>query len=106
MNFAAQAFTGFKVALRYRFNFLVNLVFVPLSVLIYVFLWTAIFGYTGQSVIQGYSLDEMIGYYVVSMLVGLFVWVDVDKWISEDIRKGNLVVDLLRPMAYLAQTLW
>lgn len=106
MNSLAQVVVGFKVALRYRFNFLVNLVNVPISAIIYVFLWTAVFSYTGQSVIRGYSLEEMIGYYVVSMLVGLFVWVDVDKWIADDIRKGNLVVDLLRPMGYLAQTLW
>ncbi|MBW3018676.1 ABC-2 family transporter protein [Candidatus Woesearchaeota archaeon] len=105
-KYLAQVFVGFKVATRFRFNFLVNILTVPLSVLIYAFLWTAIFSYTGQDLIRGFSLNGMIGYYVVSMIAGLFIWVDIDKWIAEDIRKGYLVVDMLRPMTYLAQCIY
>jgi len=105
-NYCAQLLMGFKTALRYRFNFVVSLLTVPLSVLIYYFLWSSVFAYTGKAVIRGFSFEEMIGYYVVSMIVGMFVWVDIDKWIAEDIRKGNLIVDLLRPMTYIAQCVW
>ena len=97
-NIPAFMFAGFKVALRYRFNFVVGIITTPLSVLIYYFLWKAIYAFTGQSVIKGYSFSELVGYYVVSMIVGLFIWIDIDKWIAEDIRKGQLVVDLLRPL--------
>jgi len=106
MKYLAQGLVGFKVALRYRFNFLVSLITVPLSVLIYYFLWSSVFSYTGQEIIRGFTFNEMIGYYVISMIAGLFVWVDIDKWIAEDIRKGYLVVDMLKPMTYLAQCLW
>lgn len=105
-NSLAELILGFKVAFRYRFNFFINLLTIPMSVLIYAFLWKAIYAYTGDSVIRGFSYAELVSYYVVSMLVGLFVWVDVDKWIAEDIRKGQLVVDLLRPITYFAQCLW
>lgn len=106
MKYLAQGLIGFKVALRFRFNFVVSLITVPLSVLIYYFLWSSVFGYTGQEIIRGFTFNEMIGYYVVSMIAGLFVWVNIDKWIAEDIRKGYLVVDMLKPMTYLAQCLW
>ena len=70
MKWLAQAIVGFKVAMRYRFNFLVSLITVPASVLIYYFLWSSVFGYTGQEIIRGFTLNEMIGYYVVSMIAG------------------------------------
>ncbi len=104
-NFFSFMFMGFKVALRYRFGFMVTLITTPISILIYYFLWKAVYAFTGQTVIRGYSFHDLVGYYVVSMIVGLFIWIDIDKWIAEDIRKGQLVVDLLRPFGYIWQSL-
>jgi len=105
-TFLAFIKVGFKTALRFRFNFVVGFIITPLSILIYYFLWKAVFAFSGQNIIKGFSFSEMVGYYVVSMIVGLFIWIDIDKWMADDIRKGQLVVDLLKPLGYVWQCLF
>lgn len=104
-NYWALAKIGYKVGIKYRFHFIVSMITVPLSVLIYYFLWKSIFSYTGQDVIRGFTLNGMIQYYVLSMIVGFFVWADVDKWLSQDIRYGRVTGMLLQPMTLLCQFL-
>ncbi len=101
----ALAKIGYKVGIKYRFNFIVSMITVPLSVLIYYFLWKSIFSYTGQEIIKGFTLEGMVQYYVLSMIVGFFVWADVDKWLSQDIRGGHVTGMLLQPMSLLCQYL-
>lgn len=101
----ALAKIGYKVGIKYRFHFFVSMITVPLSVLIYYFLWKSIFTYTGQEIIRGFTLEGMIQYFVLSMIVGFFVWADVDKWLSQDIRGGLVTGMLLQPMSLLCQYL-
>jgi len=101
----AQARIGLKVGIKYRFHFIITLITVPLSLLIYYFLWQAIYAYTGQEVIRGYTFAALIQYYVLSMIVGFFVWCDVDKWISQDVRRGHIITMFIYPMRFLWQHL-
>ena len=88
---------GFKEAIAYRFHFYANLITSPLQLLIYYFLWKAIFSYSGQDVISGFTFSAMIGYYAINMIVGFFTCSDVDSWIEGAIREGHLMNNLLKP---------
>jgi ABC-2 type transport system permease protein len=101
----AQGVIGFKVALQYRFNFVITMITAPLSVLIYYFLWKAIYAYTQQEVIRGFTLPSLIQYYVLSMIVGFFAWCEIDKWMSQDIRRGHIITMFIAPMSFLLQHL-
>jgi len=94
---------GFKDALAYRFHFYVNLIVSPLQLLIYYFLWKAIFNYSGQEVIQGFTFEGIIAYYALNMVVAFFTWTGIDDWIEQDIRYGNLINALLRPFGFIYQ---
>jgi ABC-2 type transport system permease protein len=94
---------GFKDALAYRFHFYVTLITSPLQLLIYYFLWKTIFSYSGQELIKGFTLNHMIAYYALNMIVAFFTWSNADEWLEKAVRDGELITDLLRPfkMIYL-----
>lgn len=89
--------TGFKEAVAYRFHFYVSLLTSPLQLLIYYFLWKAIFSYSGQEIIRGFTLDGIIAYYALNMIVSFFTWSNIDDRIEGQVRGGHMVNDLLKP---------
>src|SRR3990172_11952350 len=93
---------GIKIWSTYRFEFIVGLLSVPISLIIYFFLWKSIYSYTGQEIIGGFTLQEMINYYILSMIVGFFTWSEIDKWIEQDLLHGHMVAGLLKPVSFIA----
>ena len=69
MNFktASTIFSlSFKEALAYRASMLFSIITFPISILVAFFIWTSIFEASGVSTIAGFTLDEMVGYYIIS----------------------------------------
>lgn len=98
--------TEFKVALVYKLHFFVSLFSVPINVLIYYFLWQAIFTYSGEDVIRGYTFGEMVTYYVISMIVGFMTYSEVDEWMEYDVVHGHMVNALMKPFSYFSWNLY
>lgn len=94
---------GFRVALAYRFDFVITLITSPVSLIVFYFLWQSIFTYSGKEIIQGFTFEGMISYYVLSLLIGLFVWSNVERWMEYDIVDGDMVVFFLRPVKLITQ---
>jgi ABC-2 type transport system permease protein len=95
---------GIQNNLAYRVNFLARALFglIPLTAMLY--LWRAI--YTGQgdpaSPIAGYTLGQMLSYYLVVQIVDALTAVNEDDWqIAADIKDGNISQFLLKPVNYL-----
>jgi ABC-2 type transport system permease protein len=86
--------------LVYRVNFLFRVLFgfIPLFALIS--LWRTI--YEGQSSdIGGYTLHQMVSYYLLMTIVDALTAVNEDDWqIAADIRDGNISQFLLKPISY------
>ena len=94
---------GFKVAIKYRFNFIVAFLTVPISITIFFLLWESIFAYSNTEILRGFSFPQMVSYYVVSSIVGFFIFSEPDKWMSDDVRRGQVIRDLLKPLSYFSQ---
>ncbi len=96
---------GIQNTLVYRVNFFFRSLFglVPLTATLS--LWTTI--YSGsQSSVAGYSLAQMVSYYLVVTLVDMLTAVAEDDWqIAADIKDGRISQFLLKPMNYLAYRL-
>ncbi|MFC1753039.1 ABC transporter permease [Thermoproteota archaeon] len=101
-NFA-QIVLGLKVAMAYKFDFLIGLITTPISLFIFYFLWKAIYVFSGTAIIRGYSFDMLINYFVLSMFVGFFAWSNIDDWMEYAIIHGDLISDLIRPMSFIKQ---
>ncbi len=91
---------GIQNTLSYRVNFLFRSLFglVPLTAIISV--WKTIYG-QGQSTVAGYTLSQMISYYLVVTLVDMLTAVAEDDWqIAADIKDGRISQFLLKPIDY------
>ncbi|MBI5773869.1 MAG: ABC-2 family transporter protein [Verrucomicrobia bacterium] len=95
---------GIQNTLVYRVNFLFRAAFglVPLTATI--LLWRTIYeGKAGGAEIAGYSLAQMISYYLVVTIVNSLTAVNEDDWqIAADIKDGHISQFLLKPVDFLA----
>ena len=95
---------GIQNNLAYRVNFLARALFGFIPVLAMLYLWRAIFeGQGGQAAtVAGYSLSQMISYYLIVQLVDALTAVNEDDWqIASDIKDGVISQFLLKPVDYL-----
>ena len=95
---------GMQNNLAYRVNFLARALFglIPLMAMLY--LWRTIYAGKGEAggAIAGYSLAEMLSYYLVVQVVDALTAVNEDDWaIATDIKDGNISQFLLKPVDYL-----
>lgn len=95
---------GMQNNLAYRVNFLARTLFgfIPLMAMLY--LWRTIFASKDESggVIAGYTLAEMLSYYLIVQIVDALTAVNDDDWaIASDIKDGNISQFLLKPLNYL-----
>src|SRR6184192_3036162 len=98
---------GIQNTLVYRVNFLFRAVFGLIPLMATIFLWRAI--YAGQAAggeVAGYTLAQMISYYLLVTIVDALTAVNEDDWqIAADIKDGNISQFLLKPIDYLTYRL-
>ena len=92
---------GIQNNLTYRVNYLTRTLFSFIPLFAMLSLWRTI--YAGQGgAISGYTLAQMISYYLLVAVVDVLTAVNEDDWqIAADIREGNISQFLLKPMDYL-----
>jgi ABC-2 type transport system permease protein len=98
---------GLQNTLVYRVNFFFRAAIglVPLTATI--FLWKAVYeGKQSGTDVAGYTLAQMISYYLIVTVVNTFTAVTEDDWqIAADIKDGNISQFLLKPIDYLTYRL-
>jgi ABC-2 type transport system permease protein len=92
---------GIQNTLVYRVNFLFRSVFALVPLFATISLWRAI--YEGKSgTVAGYTLAQMISYYLIVTIVDALTGVTEDDWqIAADIKDGKISQFLLKPIDYL-----
>lgn len=94
---------GLQNNLAYRFNYLTRTLFSFIPLFAMVSLWQTIYAgnhRAGES--GGFTLSEMIFYYLLVAVVDVMTAVNEDDWqIAADIRDGNISQFLLKPVDYL-----
>lgn len=98
---------GLQNTLVYRFNFFGRACFGLIPLTATIFLWQAVYaGRTGEGSLAGYTLAQMISYYLVITIVDAFTAVAEDDWqIAADIKDGNISQFLVKPIDYLGYRL-
>jgi ABC-2 type transport system permease protein len=92
---------GIQNTLVYRVNFLFRSLFALIPLTATISLWRAI--YAGKSgTVAGYTLAQMVSYYLVVTIVDALTAVAEDDWqIAADIKDGRISQFLLKPINYL-----
>src|SRR3954470_3793154 len=96
---------GIQNTLVYRVNFLFRSLFGLIPLMATISLWRTI--YSGQATdVGGYTLSQMISYYLIVTIVDSLTAVNEDDWqIAGDIKDGNISQFLLKPIDYLSYRL-
>lgn len=96
------AFVRNKVleSLAYRMRFAVGIPSYLLFVTVQYYIWRAVYEASPQAEIAGYGSSEILTYAAVAWLVRSFCYSRVDFEIAEDVRRGDVVRDLLRPVDF------
>ncbi|HTD67305.1 MAG TPA: ABC-2 family transporter protein [Candidatus Limnocylindria bacterium] len=93
---------GIQNQLVYRVNFLFRACFSLLPLIATISLWQTVFAGKEGKTIGGYTLAQMISYYLIVTLVDMLTAVNEDDWaIAADIRDGNISQFLVKPIDYL-----
>ena len=83
-----------------RTNFLFRALFNLVPLVAALAMWRAIFAGGRQSV-AGYSLAQMVSYYLIITVIEIMTAVTEDEWqVANDIKDGRITQFLLRPVGY------
>ena len=91
----------FLESLAYRTRFIVGVASYFIFVAVYYFIWRAVYAASPEPEIAGYDLAEIITYAAVAWMIRSFYFSSVDQEIAADVRQGDVVRHLLRPINYL-----
>ena len=92
---------GIQNTLVYRVNFFFRVIFGLVPLFAVISLWRAVYG-SGSGAVGGYTLSQMISYYLILTIVDALTAVSEDDWqIAADIKDGNISQFLVKPIDYL-----
>jgi ABC-2 type transport system permease protein len=102
-KFISSGLMAFKESLAYKFQFMASIVISPIMLLAAYYMWQAIYANNAQATILGYSFNDMITYYVLSMVIGHFIYNQVGNDLQDKVIYGDLTQDLLKPFSVFSQ---
>lgn len=86
--------------LAYRQGVIIGFISQLVSVIMYSFLWNAVYKNAGDNLIYGFDRNDMILYVFASFLVSNLVCGNVAKEMGEDVRDGSVSMILIKPISY------
>ncbi len=95
----AVAFATYKEWAAYRSHAMVSLFVGPVYFLVQIFIWKAVFSSRGS--INGLSLDQMITYFGVAVLINYLIMDSADWNLQMLVSTGKFLSYLLRPMSHI-----
>ena len=98
-KYLAFSTKAFQRTLTYRFELWMELFVNLLFMLVYVYLWKAL--YTEQGFVEGYNLNGILTYIVVSQTLLTFNFtLPVARIVEERVRTGEVTTDLMKPVDF------
>ncbi|MBW3011139.1 ABC-2 family transporter protein, partial [Candidatus Woesearchaeota archaeon] len=93
--------TFWKEAIAYRAEFMVSILVVPIRFLVLVMIWSAVYANTAGGSIRGYSLPDLITYFILTTLMFIFIYDTVAEWLGDEVRSGNFLIFMLKPLSFM-----
>lgn len=64
------------------------------------YLWMAVYGSSKSAVLGGLTQNEMVVYIFMTYVTSSMVTVSISDWVSDDIVKGTVSMNLIKPIDY------
>lgn len=94
----AAALATYKEWAAYRSQMAVSIFVGPVYFLTQLFIWRAV--YTTRATLNGLTLEEMVTYYGISMVIGYLTFDSADWDLQMLVRTGGFITFRLRPVSY------
>ena len=91
---------SFQRLIAYKANVIMFMFGDGLMLAVTYYLWKAIYESSTSEVINGFTMNEMIIYVIISFLTMLITSVDISYPIAEEVKNGSIAVNLIRPISY------
>ena len=89
-----------KRQLAYRGAFYLFMLISTFGSFISYFLWMAIYNSSPQNTLGGFTRNEMVTYVFMVYVTSAIVTVSIADWVSEDVVKGTVAMNLIKPIDY------
>lgn len=96
---------AWQKVLTYRISIAIYRVGEMLEIIILVSMWILIYG-QGNTLIKGYTLEEMITYVLIGSLFSVISFNLIHGSISRDIERGDLSLYLVKPVSYIKKEIY
>ena len=97
-SMVALAKMQFKQYSIYKSNFYLWTLNRLVEIMVYIFVWQAIYNQTGDA--GGLSISQMVTYYILVASISSFATWGLNEDIAYSIRNGNINKELLNPISY------
>lgn len=94
----ALARMQFKDYNIYKSNFYLFTLNRIVEVIVYIFVWQAIYNQTGET--GGFSLSQMVMYYILAISFSSIATWGINEMMAHSIRNGQINKELLNPISY------
>lgn len=82
----------------YKSNFYLFTINRIVEIVVYIFVWQAIYNQTGNA--GGYAISQMVTYYILVFSIISFVTWGINEDMAHSIRNGQINKELLNPVSY------
>ena len=89
-----------KRQMAYKGAFYLFMFICLFSSFIMYFLWMAIYGSTDSGSLGGLTKNEMVVYVFMVYVTSSIVTISISDWVSDDVVKGNVAMNLIKPIDY------
>lgn len=94
------ALNEIKTQLSYKGAFYLFILISTFGSFISYFLWMAIYGSSDKPVLGGMTKEEMVVYIFMVYVTGSIVSISISDWVSDDVVKGTVAMNLIKPIDY------
>jgi ABC-2 type transport system permease protein len=84
----------------YKYRILLGIISATLSILLFWYLWSALFASSGEAVLAGFTLQAMVTYLILSTCMRTYQTSYMEYQVQGDVRTGYIAIELTRPYKY------
>ena len=97
---------GVQELITYRVNFILYRIGYVMGAFVAFYLWEAVFDSSHEPLIQGFSMEDITLYIIMSFVTNLLTRSDSSFMIGEGVKDGSIIMRLLRPVHFSASYLF
>lgn len=89
-----------KKYFAYKANIFMGIIGQVIMVIVTYYLWKAIYSSSQDGIMNGFTLNDMVIYIMISFVIGIVTSNDIRYIISSEVRDGSIAMNLIKPINY------